>query len=57
LSPTPLLLHTLKSRRRLAIWWTERKFCRKLDVPKENWNWGVGGEICPLHFEYWVGEP
>ena len=33
------------------------KFCRKLDVPKGNWDWGVGGENWPLPFdEYWDGE-
>jgi hypothetical protein len=34
------------------------KFWRKLDVPKGNWDWGVGGEIWPLPSdEYWDGEP
>lgn len=33
------------------------KFCRKLDVPKGNWDWGVGGENWPLPSdEYWDGE-
>ena len=33
------------------------KFCRKLDVPKWNWDWGVGGKNWPLPSdEYWDGE-
>ena len=34
------------------------QFCRMLDVPKGNWDWGVGGENWPLPSgEYWDGEP
>ena len=58
LKPTPLLLNTLKYGSRLAIRWVDsRRTRRKLDVPKGNWDWGVGGENWPLPSdEYWDGE-